>query len=137
MNYRYENNDYLALVSEIDIISFEKIVGRRLPESLRSFLLYHGCGIIEENPNVQHRLFSPSEMLCFLSFTGYYNVVEDKDFFRSIEKDGFVFMEYDQETFFWISTKQKTYGQIFFYDDCIADSFDSLIKKIHNHDNIY
>ena len=130
-----ENNDYLCVENIEDEIKFVEENGMVIPTELKTFFTNQGFGFIaknEENSNFQ-RLLSPKEMFDFKNRVDIYSYLELNEYYKQVEEKGLIFMEYCEETYIWIGINEKNLGEIYYFDEKIADSFNEFIEKLHNN----
>lgn len=130
-----ENNDYLCIENIEEEIKAAEENGLVIPLELKTFFRNQGYGFIaknEENLNFQ-RLLSPEEMVDFKNRIDIYSYLELDEYYKQVEEKGLIFMEYCEETYIWIGTNENNLGEIYYFDEKIADSFNEFIEKLHNN----
>ena len=134
--YTYKGKNYLSTDGiEDEIKQFEKGIGK-IPDELKKFWISDGYGFINQDDNHFNRLLSPSEIIDFINRNDIYEWVPDSEFYDSIKDRGFAIMEYSEYIYFWIGTAPDILGKVFYFDSEICSSFNDLIKKLENDEDV-
>ena len=134
--YTYKGKNYLSIDGiEDEIKQFEKVIGK-IPDELKKFWVNEGYGFINQDDNNVKRLLSPSEIIDFINKSDMYEWIPYSEFYDGIKDKGFAIMEYSEYIYFWIGTNPDNLGKIFYFDSEICDSFNELIKKLENNEDV-
>ena len=134
--YTYKGKNYLTTDDiEDEIKVFEETV-TEIPSELKKFWTEQGYGFIGQNEDNFQRLLEPSEIIDFINKAGNHEWIPDDKFYDSIKEKGFAIMEYSEYIYFWIGTKPDNLGKIFYFDSEICGSFNELIKKLENDEDV-
>lgn len=134
--YTYKGKNYLSTDGiEDEIKQFEEEIGT-IPQELKDFWINEGYGFINQDDSNVKRLLSPSEIIEFINRSNMYEWIPDPEFYDGIKDKGFAIMEYSEYIYFWIGTKPGNLGKIFYFDSEICGSFNELIKKLENDEDV-
>ena len=134
--YTYKGKNYLSTDGiEDEIKQFEEGIVT-IPKELKDFWINEGYGFINQNASNVKRLLSPSEIIDFINRSDIYEYIPDSEFYDSIKDKGFAIMEYSEYIYFWIGTSHDNLGKIFYFNSEICDSFNELIKKLEDDEDV-
>ncbi len=76
------------------------------------------------------------EIIEFIAEDTTYDWIPGSKTYDSVKARGFVIMEYAEHMYFWIGTASDNLGKIFYFNSEICSSFDELIKRLDNDENV-
>lgn len=120
-------------VTEEEIKQAEERMKFKFPNSIKIFYEEIGYGFLGKNANYINRIMAPDDIADYVCGNDIYEYV-DKSIYN---EDELVFMHIADEDFLTIKYSGESEGEVLYFGEKIADSFEEFINKMFNKPNYY
>lgn len=135
-NYVESNVDEMNLffkVTEEEIEHAEERMKFKFPNGIKIFYKEIGYGFLGRNANYINRIMAPDDIADYVCGSDIYEYVEKYIY----SEDELVFMHIADEDFLTIKYSGELEGEILYFGEKVADSFEEFINKMFNKPNYY
>lgn len=136
-DYIKNSNHKFFPLKEKDIIKAEERLGFKFPPELREFYLEVGYGFLQgNNENSISRLMDPDTITDITLREGIFEYEPDLEGVYE-EADKLVFYEVNEGVYLTLDLNDTQRNSVHFFDNKIADSLESFIKKVDENNEYF